>query len=63
MKSMMNQIAGHTICAFGFAVAWPIQGIMKRFPEEIMAKIEASCAGIKIERRPLNYEVLNNHHG
>ena len=34
MKSVADQIEGRTICAFGFAVAWPVQSYIKKFEEE-----------------------------
>ncbi|MBG02627.1 MAG: NADH-quinone oxidoreductase subunit F [Rhodospirillaceae bacterium] len=30
-----KQIEGHTICAFGDAAAWPVQGLLRHFREEI----------------------------
>ncbi|MBK8067190.1 MAG: NADH-quinone oxidoreductase subunit NuoF [Rhodanobacteraceae bacterium] len=31
LKSAAGQIEGHTICAFGEAAAWPVQGMLKQF--------------------------------
>lgn len=31
LKSAAGQIEGHTICAFGEAAAWPVQGMLKHF--------------------------------
>jgi NADH-quinone oxidoreductase subunit F len=31
MEQVCAQVAGHTICAFGDAAAWPIQGLMRAF--------------------------------
>tara|TARA_B100001123_G_scaffold407269_1_gene499373 strand:+ start:113 stop:373 length:261 start_codon:yes stop_codon:yes gene_type:complete len=30
-----KQIEGHTICAFGEGSAWPVQGLLRHFKEEI----------------------------
>ena len=35
------QIEGHTICALGDAAAWPIQGLMRHFREEVEARLRA----------------------
>ncbi|HRQ64968.1 MAG TPA: NADH-quinone oxidoreductase subunit NuoF [Xanthomonadaceae bacterium] len=34
LKSAAGQIEGHTICAFGEAAAWPVQGMLRHFWEE-----------------------------
>jgi len=34
LLSVTTQIEGHTICAFGEAAAWPVQGFLKHFREE-----------------------------
>jgi len=39
-RSVANNVEGHTICAFGEALAWPAQAFIKRFPEEFTARIE-----------------------
>ena len=33
------QVEGHTICALGDAAAWPIQGLIRNFREEIEERI------------------------
>tara|TARA_B100000686_G_scaffold262350_1_gene275680 strand:- start:531 stop:905 length:375 start_codon:yes stop_codon:yes gene_type:complete len=35
-----KQVEGHTICALGDAAAWPIQGLMRHFREEVEKRIE-----------------------
>ena len=35
-----KQIEGHTICAFGDAAAWPVQGLIRHFRHEIEARID-----------------------
>ena len=34
-----KQVEGHTICALGDAAAWPIQGLIRNFREEIEERI------------------------
>lgn len=34
LKSIAGQIEGHTICAFGEAAAWPVQGMLRHFWHE-----------------------------
>ncbi|MDE8342361.1 MAG: NADH-ubiquinone oxidoreductase-F iron-sulfur binding region domain-containing protein, partial [Acidocella sp.] len=31
LETVTRQIEGHTICAFGDAAAWPIQGLLRAF--------------------------------
>ena len=40
LESAAGQIAGHTICAFGEAAAWPVQSFLKHFREEFEYHIE-----------------------
>ena len=41
-----KQVEGHTICALGDAAAWPIQGLIKNFREEIEDRIKAQKTGL-----------------
>jgi NADH-quinone oxidoreductase subunit F len=34
-----KQVEGHTICALGDAAAWPIQGLIRNFRDEIEERI------------------------
>jgi NADH-quinone oxidoreductase subunit F len=34
LKTVADNIAGRTICAFGEACAWPVQSFVAKFPEE-----------------------------
>ena len=34
LLSAAGQIEGHTICAFGEAAAWPVQGFLRHYREE-----------------------------
>jgi NADH-quinone oxidoreductase subunit F len=40
LASVTTQIEGHTICAFGEAAAWPVQGFLKHFREEFEYYVE-----------------------
>ncbi|MEM7319110.1 MAG: NADH-ubiquinone oxidoreductase-F iron-sulfur binding region domain-containing protein, partial [Pseudomonadota bacterium] len=40
-----KQVEGHTICALGDAAAWPIQGLIRNFREEIEDRIKAQKTG------------------
>jgi NADH-quinone oxidoreductase subunit F len=40
LDNMAGQIAGHTICAFGEAAAWPVQSFIKHFRDEFEHHIE-----------------------
>ena len=39
------QVEGHTICALGDAAAWPIQGLIRHFRDEIEDRIRARSRG------------------
>jgi NADH-quinone oxidoreductase subunit F len=38
-------VEGHTICALGDAAAWPIQGLIRNFRDEIEDRIRAKRTG------------------
>lgn len=40
LKSVADQIAGRTICAFGEACAWPTQSFLAKFKDDFVAKAE-----------------------
>lgn len=44
LKSVADNIAGRTICAFGEACAWPTQSFIAKFKDEFEAKASASLA-------------------
>ena len=46
LLDVTKQIEGHTICALGDAAAWPIQGLIRHFRDDIEARIAH-------KRRPL----------
>jgi NADH-quinone oxidoreductase subunit F len=39
LLSITKQVEGHTICALGDAAAWPIQGLIRHFRDEIIERI------------------------
>ena len=39
LEEVTYQIEGHTICALGDAAAWPIQGLLKNFKNQILNRI------------------------
>ena len=40
LTDVANKIEGHTICALGDAAAWPIQGLIRHFRDEIEDRIK-----------------------
>lgn len=40
LLDVTKQVEGHTICALGDAAAWPIQGLIKNFRDEIEDRIK-----------------------
>jgi NADH-quinone oxidoreductase subunit F len=39
LLDVTKQVEGHTICALGDAAAWPIQGLIRHFRDEIEERI------------------------
>jgi NADH-quinone oxidoreductase subunit F len=44
LLDVTTQIEGHTICSFGDAAAWPIQGLIRHFRHEIEKRISQYAA-------------------
>jgi NADH-quinone oxidoreductase subunit F len=44
LRSAAGQIEGHTICAFGEAAAWPVQGFLRHYWDEFEYYIENGCS-------------------
>lgn len=44
LLEMTKQVEGHTICALGDAAAWPIQGLITHFRDEIEKRIDQYAA-------------------
>ena len=40
LEELTYQIEGHTICALGDAAAWPVQGLIRHFREELEDRID-----------------------
>ena len=40
LYDLTKQIEGHTICALGDAAAWPVQGLIKNFRNEMIKRTE-----------------------
>ena len=38
-EEISRQIEGHTICALGDTVAWPVQGLLRHFRKDIEDRI------------------------
>ena len=45
LEDVTRQVEGHTICALGDAAAWPIQGLIRNFRDEIEDRIQAAKTG------------------
>ncbi len=45
LLDVSKQVEGHTICALGDAAAWPIQGLIRHFRDEIEDRIKARKSG------------------
>ena len=45
LQEVTKQVEGHTICALGDAAAWPVQGLIRNFRDEIEDRIKARQRG------------------
>ena len=45
LLDVTKQVEGHTICALGDAAAWPIQGLIRHFRDDIEERIKAKKTG------------------
>ena len=45
LLDVSTQVEGHTICALGDAAAWPIQGLIRHFRDEMEDRIRAARTG------------------
>ncbi len=45
LQAVSKQVEGHTICALGDAAAWPIQGLIRHFRDEIEDRIKVRRTG------------------
>jgi NADH-quinone oxidoreductase subunit F len=49
LLDVSKQIEGHTICAHGDASAWPIQGLMRHFRDEVEARMKGRATAAAAE--------------
>lgn len=61
IQSICSQIAGHTICPFGEALATPALSFMQKFPEEFKGLIADALVGINRKREYLHFECEGAH--
>ncbi len=45
LLDVTKRVEGHTICALGDAAAWPIQGLIRHFRDEIVERLESRRKG------------------
>ncbi len=45
LESVAYQIDGKTVCAFGEAASWPVEAIVSKFRDELLAETKAGLAG------------------
>ena len=43
LLEVTKQVESHTICALGDAAAWPIQGLVRHFRDQIQDRITKAC--------------------
>lgn len=64
LQELTLQVEGHTICALGDAAAWPIQGLIRHFRDEMEDRIDAYKAEnpeFDDTRRFISYEPTSSH--
>jgi NADH-quinone oxidoreductase subunit F len=49
LLDVTKQVEGHTICALGDAAAWPIQGLIRHFRDEIEDRIKIVKRGVRVD--------------
>lgn len=58
IESICNQIGGHTICAFGDTMVFPLVSIIRKFPEEFRDRLAESLAKKSSRRESLEPDYL-----
>ena len=48
LYQVTKQVEGHTICAFGDAAAWPIQGLIRHFRPEMEQRIRENAGSKEV---------------
>jgi ferredoxin len=68
LKAVAGQIEGHTICAFGEAAAWPIQGFLRQFWDEFEyyivnghSMVDGKGGSRRMSAQPVNPNVPPDH--
>lgn len=61
IESVSGQIGGHTICAFGDAIAMPAVSFITKFRDEFRERIAKAAAGAPIKRQPLEFVQIGAH--
>lgn len=61
LESIVKQIAGHTICALGDAIAMPVRSFLSQYPEEFKTSISNSLAGMPPKPSTLNADFGSHH--
>ncbi|MCB0336718.1 MAG: NADH-quinone oxidoreductase subunit NuoF, partial [Bdellovibrionales bacterium] len=61
VRSIANNVEGHTICAFGEALAWPAKAFITKFPDEFNQRIGNVLRGVESKSIPLNFECKGAH--
>jgi NADH-quinone oxidoreductase subunit F len=56
LENIAYQIDGKTVCAFGEASSWPVEAIIAKFRDELLADTRAEAAS-----RPHNPETIAQH--
>jgi NADH-quinone oxidoreductase subunit F len=62
VNNVCGQIAGHTICPFGEALAIPAMSFIKKFPDDFKGLIKDALVGINKKREPIHYEEIMGAH-
>ena len=49
LQEVASQVENHTICALGDAAAWPVQGLIRHFRQEMEDRIREATSSLKTE--------------
>lgn len=60
VNSVANNVEGHTICAFGEALAWPAKAFIEKFPDEFEARIKGAESGKPMKKESLNFPIIGH---
>ena len=58
LNDVVGQIEGHTICALGDAAAWPVQGLIRHFRDELEARILVAKGALSSGRLGFNPAIV-----